>query len=243
MSAVHVGGVISAAIEVFLPSLCLHCGAALAGSDSALCSACWSMLAPANGPSCPFCGGPNDNVDAPCLSCHESPPPQIGTAVLAEHAGALRTAIVALKHGRRDELAAPLGRRLAALSAVASRPGKTDMVTAVPSHRLHRLRRGHSAAELIARQLARELRLPFSRLLRRRGLGRQTGHSRAQRLLLRRRHFVPRRRISGLRVLLVDDVTTTGTTLRRATEALREAGASAVFCAVLARAPDPRRQT
>jgi len=243
MAAVHVGGVISAAIEVFLPSLCLHCGAALAGGDSALCGACWSMIAPSNEVACPLCGGLNDRAHAPCLSCDESPPPQGGTAVLAEYAGALRTAIVALKHGRRDELAAPLVRRLAAIPAVAAHGSRTDTVTAVPTHRLHLLRRGHSAAELVARRLAQELQLPFRRTLRRRGLGRQTGHTRAQRLRLRRRHFVPRRRIPGLRVLLVDDVTTTGTTLRRAAEALQTAGARSVFCAVLGRAPDPRRQT
>jgi predicted amidophosphoribosyltransferase len=78
---------------------------------------------------------------------------------------------------------------------------------------------------------------------KRRGLGRQTGRTRAQRLELPEASFECATEISGHRLLLVDDVTTTGATLSRAADALFAAGAEAVFCTAAARTPDSRRMT
>jgi predicted amidophosphoribosyltransferase len=161
--------------------------------------------------------------------------------VLGEYSGVVRTAIIALKHGRRDDLADPLGHRLAAASIGGGIAGACDGVTSVPSHPVYRMRRGYCAAELVARRVASVCRLPHLACLRRRGLSRQATRTRAERLRLATTSFRARRSLAGRRILLVDDVTTTGTTLRRAVEALHEAGARDVYCAVLARAPDPRR--
>jgi predicted amidophosphoribosyltransferase len=97
------------------------------------------------------------------------------------------------------------------------------------------------AAELIASSVARRLDRPVQPVLRRHGLERQTGKTRTRRQQLDRRSFSATTRSLGRHVLLVDDVTTTGTTIRLAAEALLRAGAEAVYGAVLAHTPDPRR--
>jgi predicted amidophosphoribosyltransferase len=158
-----------------------------------------------------------------------------------EHDGVLRTAILALKHGGRDDLAAPLGDRLAAAIAAEEWVSEIEIIVPVPSHPWRRLRKPWTASELLARRVSRRLEKPAVFSLRRHGLRRQTGRSRARRLELSPRSFSPRPCVSGRTVLLIDDVMTTGTTIRRATEALHSAGAAAVFCAVCAHAPDPRR--
>jgi len=161
--------------------------------------------------------------------------------VWGEYDGTLRRALLALKHHGHDELARQLGQRLASRVASSGLATDIDVVTAVPSHAVHRLRRGWSAAELLAREVARGVGVPFARLLRRRGGKRQAGRTRAQRRALERDSFALRGLSCAGSVLLVDDVVTTGTTLRRATEALLAGGAEAVACAALSLAPDPRR--
>ena len=239
----HRGAVLSAAIEAFLPSTCLSCDSGLAGGERGLCTSCWSRVVPLMGSRCRLCGGPSGDTDDCCLSCTSSPPPQNGTVIWGEHAGVLRRALLAFKHGGHDEVVEPLARRLATLVSLEGWASELEAVTAVPSHRLHRLRRGWSAASLLAAEVARRLDLPYARHLKRRGLARQARRSRAQLLRLPARSFAARKSIQGSHVLLIDDVMTTGTTLRRASAALLAAGADSVHCAVLAYSPDFRRMS
>jgi predicted amidophosphoribosyltransferase len=160
--------------------------------------------------------------------------------IWGEHDGVLRTAILALKHRSHDELAQPLGERLAALVGIQPWAPSIDAVCGVPSHPVRSIRRRWSASELVAGTVARALDIRLLRPLRRRTWRRQTGRSRADRLRLPARSFGATAAARHRRVLLVDDVTTTGTTLRRACEALLGAGAKTVFCAVAAHSPDPR---
>jgi predicted amidophosphoribosyltransferase len=198
-------------------------------------------LIPLTEPCCPLCGIPSDSDNHPCLACSASPPPQLGTVIWGDYDGVLRRAVLALKHGGRDEIARPLGRRLAARVAVAPWIEDVTVVAAIPSNGLRRLRRGWSAAGLVGREVAVRLGRPLAPALRRHGFRRQTGRTRAQRLQLPRGSFSATFRARGERVLLVDDVSTTGTTLRRAAETLLRAGAETVCCAAVAHAPDPRR--
>ncbi len=223
--------------------MCPHCDHPLSGSDHGLCGSCWSLLVPRAGASCRRCGVPADDESDPCLACFHHPPPQRATVVWGEHDGVLRTAVLALKHGGRDDLAAPLGRRLAARIATEPWAASVDTVVPVPSHPWRRLRKPWPASELLAAEVARRLGAPVTRGLRRHGLGRQTGRSRARRLELSKRCFSAGASARGRTLLVVDDVTTTGTTLRRAAEALQRAGAEATFCAAVAHTPDPRRWT
>jgi predicted amidophosphoribosyltransferase len=221
--------------------MCPHCDHLLAGGDRGLCGPCWSLTVPRVGNVCPLCGAASDGGTEPCLTCIASPPPQRATIAWGEHDGALRTAILALKHGGRDDLAEPLGDRLAAKLATEMWAAAIDAVIAVPSHPWRRLKKPWAASELVGRVVAKRLEKPTIRILRRHGLSRQTGRTRPHRLKLPRRSFSAGVGADGQRLLLIDDVTTTGTTLRRASEALCHAGATAVYCAVVAQAPDSRR--
>ena len=226
---------------ILLPALCVACDDVLAGDDRGLCGCCRSRLHPMSEPCCPLCGVPADSETEPCLDCTSSPPPQQATVLWGEYDGVLRRAVLALKHRGHDEIARPLGRRLSARLSLAPWFDEITTVTSVPSHDLRRLRRGFSAAGLISNEVAKAINRPLTLALRRHGLRRQAGRTRAQRRQLPRGSFSSNQRVRGHRVLLIDDVCTTGTTLHRAADSLLSAGANAVFCATIAHATDPRR--
>lgn len=169
-----------------------------------------------------------------------------GTAV--DTAGErLREWILRFKHGGRRELARELGARLAACceSEFARRAAPApQVVVALPLHPLRRLERGYDQAFLLAREVATGLGLPCARALaRRRATPPQGALGGGRRRADLHRAFVARRggrSLRGRRVLLVDDVLTSGASADDAARALRSGGATRVDVAVLARARAPR---
>jgi ComF family protein len=194
------------------------------------------------------CGVCRERGRALCRRCSfalaSSPGPGVLDAPGVEAAltfdGAVRTAVHALKfRGRRA-----LARQLAVLTVERLRLGEAprpDVVTWAPTSSARRRRRGYDQAELIARCIARELGVPCRRLLYRAHGAPQTGRSRAERLArsgeLGFRSRPPRR---ALRLLLVDDVVTTGATLRDAAASLLEVGVAEVRCVAVAATPGQR---
>jgi ComF family protein len=174
-------------------------------------------------------------VAAPCAGCRELPPPWEALSAAFLYLPPLTGVVRALKFRGGEFLGPPLGEALAARCA----PRDAELVTAVPLPWPRLLARGYNQAEVVARALAATLGLPHRRLLRRRARRRQTGLGRQDRVRNVTGAFHARRGepIRGARVLLVDDVMTTGATLEAAARALREAGASAVSAAVVARTP------
>ncbi len=163
----------------------------------------------------------------------------------AAYSGAVRDLVYRLKFSRDRGAAYPLG-RLALLGARQALSGKRpDMITAVPLHPWRRLIRGYNQAELIARNVAAEMRSPFHGGLVKRvrytaAQGRVGSGARRSNLLgafrptrkLRRR--VLSRRAEGLHILLVDDVVSTLSTLDLCASALLDGGASRVTGAAAA---------
>ena len=142
------------------------------------------------------------------------------------HDGAARRLVLDLKYRNARPVASVLADQM--VRSLAD-PGAIDVVTWAPTSARRIADRGYDPAELLARAVARRLGRPCRRLLRReRHSGPQSGRTRQQRLVgpsFRARPFWRHQR-----VLVVDDVTTTGATLERAAEALVRAGAAEVRC-------------
>jgi ComF family protein len=151
----------------------------------------------------------------------------------------LKDAVLAIKHAAQEMLAVALVELLWELrSAELSRLG-VDAVVPMPMHWARRLRRSANAPDVLAERLARRLGVPLRPMLARvRHTAPQASLTRAARLANLRRAFGPRGsyHCRGAKLLLVDDVMTTGTTCSEAAAGLLRQGASSVAVAVLARA-------
>jgi ComF family protein len=154
--------------------------------------------------------------------------------------GPLREMLRALKFRRRPDLAAPLARRAHAFL----RPRRgllegLDLIVPVPLPLLRRLHRGYNQSAELASHLAARMRLPVRRraLRRRAASPPQARLPAAGREANARRSFRARARLDGQAVLLLDDVWTTGATMRACARALREAGAGRIVAFSLARTP------
>ena len=192
---------------------------------------------------CAACGRPESVLCHRCrVSLASAAPARCGSGVSAAFAfeGVAKDLVVALKFRHRRAAAGVL----AAQMVHRLRIGQVDVVTWAPTSARRVRRRGYDQAEAIARAVARQLRVPCRRLLYRAHDSPQTGKTRAERLA--GPSFRARRPRRGLRVLVVDDVVTTGATLRAAAEALQAAGVARVQLAAAAgtqlrRGPPPGR--
>jgi len=191
---------------------------------------------------CAGCGQSTRNTCAQCAATIALyAPPHCSDAVVAlSYVGLTRDLMLGFKYRNQRAVATMFAERLLVTLRTIPETRRIDVVTWVPTTRERRVARGHDQAETLARIVGKSLGVPVRKLLGRETVGHQTGHSRAQRLVgvaLRARPMsIP------ATVLVVDDVVTTGATMRMAKRALYLAGAARVVCIAVAATPAPARR-
>jgi ComF family protein len=185
-------------------------------------------------------GGAGGTERTLCQRCRETEDHfQVARAVLRYRDGGIaRDAILLAKHGGRLSLLRHLANLLAEEAPKHLTLRAWDGLVPVPLHWMRRLRRGFNQAEVLARAVGRRHRLPVLRsaLRRVRGTPPQQGDAGARRANVRDAFAVPNRgAVAGKRLLLVDDVFTTGATANACARAILAAGADAVGILTLAR--------
>jgi ComF family protein len=232
-------------INLIYPDQCFICGTPIAKrQDCGICAGCWEKAVELKirPPCCSSCGLPFQNFqdasDRLCGDCILQMPPFSGARAYGYYTGELRSLIQAFKfHGRRN-LAGLLAPLLAGTFFENWNRGDFDLLIPVPLHSKRRRERGYNQSELLARTLARQVALPCTPcLVRTRPTRPQVGLSDPQRKenVLKAFRCHDSKRISSRRVLLIDDVMTTGATVASAAQTLVEAGALRVSVLTVAR--------
>lgn len=229
------------AISIVYPPTCIACRAAT-GEAQALCPACWRGIGFIERPYCERLGTPFPvDLGAGLLSpaAIADPPVFARARAVCRFDGTARELVHRLKYGDRVELSLTLGRMMA--QAGRELAADADLVLPVPLHRTRLWRRRFNQAAALAGIVSRETGLPLAAtaLTRIRRTRQQIGLTRAQRAENLQGAFhvsaAARGQIEGRRILLVDDVLTTGATVNAASRALLRAGASAVDVLTFAR--------
>jgi ComF family protein len=223
-------------LDLLFPPVCAVCHRVDAYP---LCGRCREVFRLIRPPVCQRCGrplrGPPDLVFT-CVPCRRRRTYFRCARAAGIYDGPLRDAIHALKFGGCRAMARPLGSLVA--EVVASDPRiRPDAVVPVPLHRTRQRERGYNQAELLAVEVGDRLGIPVRAVLARiRETPAQVGLGRDERRANVRGAFAVRGQMAGARVLLVDDVLSTGSTAVECARALRQAGAQEVAVAAVAMA-------
>ncbi len=231
-------------LDAVLPPQCLGCRAAI-DDFGRLCAACWGgidFLAP---PFCAVCGYPFDfdiGADALCGACSGRTPSFGKARAVMRYDGASRDLVLALKHGDRTDTAPAFGHWLARVGAALL--ADADVLAPVPLHRWRLVTRRYNQSALLARAVARASGVPVvvDLLARTRWTGVQRGTWTARHANVGGAFAVRARWRAALaerRVVLVDDVLTTGATVEACARSLKRAGAAGVDVLTLARVVRP----
>ncbi|GLI92085.1 ComF family protein [Methylocystis echinoides] len=234
----------SALLDLIYPPSCLVCRRAVA-EHGGLCAACWREIAFIERPYCERLGAPFErDLNQPGLISPEAAanPPVFGRAraVARYDSDKARSLAHRLKYHDRLELAGPMGRWMA--RAGADLLPDADLLVPIPLHRLRLAARRFNQSAELARVVSRECGAPVETmaLARVKATAPQVGLSRAQRAVNLAGAFRvdPLRAavLEGQRIVLIDDVLTTGATANAAARALLKAGAAQVDLLVFARA-------
>jgi competence protein ComFC len=228
-------------VSLFYPPFCAVCARAV-GPEESLCLSCTEKVLRIRPPFCAKCSQPFTGAITGAFICANCANRLLHfeAAVSAYRSrGVAREVVHRFKYGRQIHLRRLLGRWLAEAlqdSRLASR--RFDLVVPVPLHPARQRERGFNQAELLAVELRRASGLVVRSVLQRtRYTATQTQFDRSERMENLRGAFRLRRgsNVQDLRMLLVDDVLTTGSTLSECASVLREAGARSVHAVTVAR--------
>lgn len=230
------------AISLLYPPSCEICGEPTAHADY-LCAQCLTNAPRIKPPFCATCSEPFDGAMSETFSCANCAHRKLHfeCAVSSYRSrGTVRKIVHNFKYGRQIQLRFPIADWLGeTLDDPRLRGRRFDIVVPVPLHPTRKRERGFNQAELLAELLCARSSLTMRPVLERiRYTTTQTVFDRAERMENLRDAFRLRKKtdVRGLRVLLIDDVLTTGSTLSECARVLKQAGAISVHAATAARA-------
>lgn len=230
------------ALDLLYPRACAGCGADMSAYAGYLCWDCLASLPYVHDPFCDRCGDPVDGMvshDFECSWCREVEPAFERARSVVRYRGMVCSLLQQFKYQRQTHLAVDFGVLLAGCVGAYYGDIVFDEVTYVPLHPCKGRERSFNQSGLLATEVGRRLGVPvlYSSLRRIRFTRTQTRLSAAE----RRRNVdgafeaVKGDWIRSRRILLVDDVMTTGATLNACAEALMRAGAYSVHAVTVAR--------
>ncbi|HEY3265392.1 MAG TPA: ComF family protein [Armatimonadota bacterium] len=218
----------NALLDFLYPPRCYLCGAV----GAYLCEACEAAWPQPEEPRCPRCGDPLP-VGA-CRRCSSELSPLAGASFACVFDDGGREAVHLLKYNAKRRLAAPMARAMA--DSLPECSGPFDAIVPIALHSSRLRRRGYNQAAWLAGELAGILNAPeVPWLTRTRATHSQVGLAVGERARNMEGAFGADPAAAGRRILLVDDVCTTGTTAREAARALVRAGAASVWLLTFAR--------
>lgn len=224
------------AVRLLFPYTCVGCGRL----GEQFCARCAQAVEPSSLLRCARCGTPQRTITRGCPNClpyGDAAP--ILTRAAALHTFPLREAIHAFKYEKQPELAPLLARYLVAVFAEepwTTLPYPITAVVPVPLHEQRLAERGYNQSELLAASFCHVVDLPLQSnwIERTRDTPHQVGLDRSDRAKNVAGAFAATGSLHGENILLVDDVHTTGATIRACCMAARVAGANAVYSLTLA---------
>ena len=216
-------------LELVFPTRCIGCGET--ADAGGLCARCAGAIREIAGDVCPTCG------QEVCV-CNPARPPAYRRLIGAYYYDEVKGGIHAFKFQGRAGLAVPFSQAMVRQIAKRYSDISFDAVVAVPMHPRKERERGYNQADLLAREIARALNVPllFHLLRHRPGEEQHLAQNPAERWARVGEAIEADRieRANGKRILLVDDVSTTGATLDACAKLLVEGGASEVYCVTIA---------
>lgn len=229
------------ALRIVLPSWCVACRRDLPWRErtASCCADCWSALPKIDGPKCGSCALPLPQAvqQGSCIDCRVEPLPLAWCEAWGEYRGSLERVLHALKFERHDFLAEPLAKLLEETLRIRGDLA-FDALVPVPMSRRKERRRGYNQAERIARALAPRIGVACQPALLARRVERATQSTLAKRERAAnvRGAFAADDRVNDRALLLIDDICTTGETLRACASALLDRGAARVCAIAVAKA-------
>jgi len=232
-----------AALNFLFPPLCHVCRKFIPEAGKLhICDACREALQPVSHPLCTVCGVPFDGAGADhvCGACLVHPPSFDASRSALLYEGACRSLIHTFKYSYKVHLRRPLGLLAAEQLAEVVTGRSPDLIVPVPLHAKRLRKRGFNQAILLGEVLEREWNIPLHRqaMQRVRWTEPQINLTAEQRQVNVKGAFAvaDASAVAGKRVLLVDDVFTTGSTVDECAKVLKKSGATEVVVITVARA-------
>lgn len=223
---------LGAAIEILAPPQCINCQA----EGCSVCNSCAAAHIKAFGERCWRCNSLSPQAKI-CATCRRTGSP-LHAWIVTDHDGIARDLLSLYKFGHQRAAAEPIADLMAnELLKYHGLATRDYLIVPIPTATSRIRERGFGHSELLAKRISSKLKSPYFNCLRRLDQTRQLGASREARLNQLNASFIVKNQklIHGQRILLIDDVVTTGGTIIAATKTLRAAGAKQVDALLFAK--------